>query len=288
MNLTAIHLYSNLDDGVTSVKHAELNLGSVSTSDSYIIKGMSGLDSDEITHNYYANNEGTTLNYYNATSKSREVVIALRLNPQYGLGQTPESLRTNLQKMIAYTRNSLIELRFMNDLTHVCSLNGHITKFESSLFTANPEVQITFFCDEPLFLAPAYTSVTVGAGRVNTKSWTDNLSTAPHGFKMQISIPSTVLTMTIHGVSGTTYADFSFSFINNPAGGVLYFSSEKNNRYLYLLKSGTTNDLVSEIDPFSVWPIMFPGTTSITIDTDLTTETFVYQSISYKSAYWGL
>lgn len=288
MNLTAIHLYSTLDDGVTSVNHAQLNLKNVSMSDSYIIKGMSGLDSDEILHNYYANNTGSTSNYYNVISKNRVVVMAIRLNPQYGQGQTTESLRINLQKMISFTRNSLIELRFMSDATHVASLKGHITKFESALFTTDPEVQITFDCEESLLLAPAYTSVTIGTARANTKTWTDNLSTAPHGFKFQMSLPSHMIGMTIQGVSGSNYANFSFGFINSPATGVLYFSSEKNNRYLYIIKSGTTEDLVAQIDPFSVWPMMYPGQTSITVDTDLSTETFLWQSISYKLAYWGV
>lgn len=287
MNLTAIHLYSNLDDGVTSVKHAELNLGSVSTSDSYIIKGVSGLDSDEISHNYYASNNTTDSKFYNVTSKKRVVVMALRLNPQYGLGETPESLRVNLQKMISFTRNSLIELRFMNGAIHVASLQGQITKFESALFTADPEVQITFDCEEPLFIAPTPVTI-VNPGRVNTVTWSDNLSTAAHGFKMMISLPSNILWMTIQGVSGYNNANFEFSFINNTSGGVLYFSSEKNNRYLYITRSGTTEDLIARIEPFSVWPMMFPGQTSITIDTDLATETFVFNSITYSPAYWGL
>ena len=288
MNLTAIHLYSTLDDGTTSVKHAELNLKNVSVSDSYIIKGVSGLDSDEITHNYYANNTGSTSNYYNATSKTRVVVMLIKLNPQYAKSETVESLRINLQKMIAFTRNSLIELRFMNSTTHVATLKGHITKFESALFTSEPEVQITFECEEPLLLSPTYTTVTIGTARENTKTWTDNVSTSPHGFKMELSIPSNIISMTIQGVSGANYANFDFGFINNNAGGVLYFSSEKNNRYLYIITSGTTEDLVARIDPFSVWPLMYPGQTSITIDTDLATETFLYQSISYKTAFWGL
>lgn len=286
MNLTAIHLYSNLDDGTTSFKHAELNLKNVSTSDSYIIKGMSGLDSDELIHNYYSSNSGS--NYYNIMSKNRVVVIFIRLNPQYGSGETNESLRIKLQKMISFTRNSLIELRFMNDATWVSSLKGHITKFESSLFSTEPEVQITFECDEPLFISPAPVTVSINTPRINTMSWSDNLSTAAHGFKMQIAIPDNIVSMKIQGISGSNYADFEFGFINNTSGGVLYFSSEKNDRYLYLIRSGTTEDLISRIDPLSVWPMMYPGQTSITIDTNMQTETFTFQSINYKPAYWGL
>lgn len=288
MNPTAIHLYSNLDDGVTSVKHAELNLVNISRTDSYIIKGMSGLDSDEITHSYYSNSIGSNKNYYNVKSAARVVVITIRLNPKHQLGETNKILRAKLQKMIAYTRSSLIELRFMSGITHFASLNGRITKFESALFTTDSEVQITFNCEESLFISPTDTNVTIDTGRVNTKTWSDDLSTAPHGFKMEISLPSNTLWMSIQGVSGYNYANFDFGFINNTAGGVLYFSSERNNQYLYIIRSGTTEDLVSRIDPFSVWPMMFPGETSVTIDTEATTETFVYQSISYKNAYWGL
>lgn len=290
MNVTSIHLYSNLDYTAPSVKHAEFNLVNVNKSDSYIIKGMTGLDVEEVIHRYYANNVDNNLNYYNAVMNPRTVVMAVRLNPQYQYGETPELLRRNLQKMISYTRNSLIELRFMNGTTHISSLYGLITKFESALFSADPEIQITFRCDQPLFLAPTETSVSVSGVRTDTKSWTDNLSTAPHGFKMQISLPSKNTNyIKIQGISGQTVSPFNFvidlPFVNSE----LYFSSEINNRYLYVISGGNTYNLANEIDSFSIWPMMYPGETSIEIDTDpLTTNDFVFQSITYRPAYWGL
>ena len=288
MNPTAIHLYSNLDNGTGSTKHAELNLTSVSRSDSYIIKGMSGLDLDSVSHRYFSNGSVSGFDYYNVVSEPRVVVLAIRLNPQYQLNETANSLRANLQKMVAFTRNSLIELRFMENTTHIASLNGHITKFEASLFSSDPEVQITFHCEEPLLLSPTYTSVSVSPSRSDTKTWSDNLSTSAHGFKMEIKFPTpTVNFITIQGISGTTKAPFSFGIDTPWVNTILHFSSEKNNRYLYWTASGNTQNIMNLIEPFSVWPMMYPGETSISINTNITNN-FIFESITYKNAYWGL
>ena len=290
MNLTAIHLYSVLDNqSLPEIKHAEFNLFNVSRSDSYIIKGMSGLDVDEIVHRYYATN--TASKYYNVYMQPRTVVFSIRLNPQYQYGETPDSLRNDLQKMISYTRSGLIEMRFMNETTHVASLFGLVTKFESALFGADPEIQITFRCDQPLLVAPERVAVSVSGPRTDSKSWTDNLSTAAHGFKMQIMFPSKAtnfvdITTTN---SGGSVSHFSFILDMPFVNSVLYFSSESNDRYLYVVSGGNTYNLGNEIESYSVWPIMHPGTTQISIDTDpLTTNDFIFSSISYVPTYWGV
>lgn len=290
MNITAIHLYSVLDNPIApEVKHAEFNLVNTSGSDSYIIKGMSGLDVDEVIHRYYATN--TVGKYHNIYMQPRTVVFSIRLNPQYQYSETTESLRNDLQKMISYTRSGLIEMRFMSGETHVSSLFGLLTKFESALFTSDPEVQITFRCEQPLFVAPERVLVSVAGARTDFKSWTDNLSTAAHGFKMQITFPNKATNFVDITTTNTGGSVSHFSFIldmpfNN---SVLYFSSETNDRYLYVLSGGNIFNLGNEIEPYSVWPIMHPGTTRLDIDTNpLATNDFVFSSISYVPTYWGI
>jgi len=291
MNITSIHLYSVLDDvNATPIKHAELNLKNVSKSDSYIIKGLSGLDVEEITHQYYATNTDTK--YYNISMPTRTVAMAIRLNPQYKYGETSESLRTNLEKMISYTRNGLIELKFMNGLTHVSSLFGLISKFESSLFSSESEVQITFKCEQPFFVGPERIYVPVNGPRVDSKTWTDNLSSAAHGFQMEILFPNKNTTF-VEITTTNAFSVSTFSFIidmpfNNTT---LHFSSELNNRYLYFdwPNSGGTYSLMADIQNYSVWPMMHPGQTQISIDTEpLAQNDFIFSSISYLPTYWSV
>jgi hypothetical protein len=289
MNITAIHLYSVLDNPIApEVKHAEFNLVNTSGSDSYIIKGMSGLDVDEVIHQYQAVNSGQTT--YSTNMPPRVVVVAIRLNPKYGQGETTEVLRNNLQKMISYTRSALIEMRFMNGTTHVSTLKGIITKFESSLFGSEPEVQITFLCEDPFFSSPESVIVPIGTARVNTKSWTDNLSTAAHGFKLELFFPTVPNWVEIQENNGYPNLPFRINFAPDYNWEqVLYFSSEYNNRYVYYKNVTSLRvNVAHTIVPFSPWPLMHPGETSLTINTDLSVENFTWQKIEYKNSYWGV
>ena len=294
MNISAIHLYSVLDNpNATPIQHAELNLNNVSKSDSYIIKGVSGLDVDEVIHQYYATD--TTSKYYNTSMPPRIVSIAIRLNPNYGAGETVEILRNNLQKMISYTRSSLIELRFMNGATHVSSLKGLITKFESSLFSSEPEVQITFKCDDPFFTGPERIFVPVSGARTDSKTLTDNLSSSSHGFRMQLTFPTinTNFVKFLVVSNGGSVSTFEFIidilFINS----TLYFSSERNNRYFYINTGGNIFNMINEIAPFSVWPMMHPGQNEIFVEqylgsTRVSPQNFIFNNISYIPTYWGI
>jgi hypothetical protein len=267
----------------------------VSNSDSYIIKNISGLDSDDISPAFFADNS-SGLNYYNVSMPERTVTMLIGLNPQYSSNETANSLRNNLYKMVSFTRNSLIELRFMENATHISSLFGFVTKFESSLFTTNSDVQITFRCDQPLFLAPqavTLTSPTAGqlfvGSDISTYSWTDNLSTAAHGFKMQILFPSTITSLTIESIPDYNKATFSANIAVSTANSVLYFSSEKNNKYFYIeLPNGTIVEKAHTIVSGSIWPMMYPGNSYISIDTSRATNNYVLQSLSYTPTYWGV
>lgn len=294
MNISSIHLYSVLDNPLAApIKHAELKLNNISKSDSYIIKGVSGLDVDEVVHQYYATD--TVSKYYNVSMPARIVVIAIRLNPKYKQGETVEVLRNNLQKMISYSKTNLIQMRFMNGTTHVSSLNGLITKFEVSLFSAEPEVQITFKCEDPFFTGPERISIPVSGPRADSKTLTDNLSTSAHGFKMQLSFPTNntnfIKFLTVN--NGDSVSSFEFIIDLLFTNSTLYFSSERNNKYFYVNTGGNIYNMINEISPFSVWPMMYPGVNTITVEqylgtTKIDPQNFIFDSISYAPTYWGI
>lgn len=285
MNVTSIRLYSVMDTHATaSVLQAEFFVATPSTAHSLILKSATGLDPEDILSKFYGYGVNTADKYFNLTMPPRTVSFLIGLNPQYASSENPQTLRDKLYQMIGYTRQAVVEIRLMSGATPVASLFGQITKFESQLFGGSPDVQITFFCKDPIFKAPAYISPVTPAKP--SPSWTDSgASSMPIGFQFQITFTAAITSpFLIQGVYGQTYAPFS---INKAfaSGDVLYFSSELGNRYLYVVSGGVTTQLGDKIVSTSVWPMMFPGqTTQITFPT----SSFNYNVLQYKPCYWGI
>lgn len=286
MNVTSIELWSTSDSGASPTMYAALSLSQVSYTDSYFIKSVSGLDNAEINPRYYGS--GSSLlygyQYYAMVPPPRVVSFLIKLNPQSG--ETVGGLRDNLQKMISISRRGSIEIRFKNGSTHVASLFGLVSKFESSIFTSEAEVQITFTCSYPFLKAPTFTDL-INTPTTATSSYTinDTLSTAPHGVRMEIEFTSSsgASTFTIQGIQGTTIAPFviRYVFVNNDK---LYINSEEENKSIYVVRSGTTTYLADKLDANSIWPIIFPGTNVL----GFSNINFRWLDLRYKALYWGV
>lgn len=286
MNVTSIELWSTSDWTSTPVMYAALDLTQTLYTDSYLIKSVSGLDNSEIVPHYYGsgNNANYAYQYYSMVPPPRVVSFLIKLNP--GAGVTVGTLRDNLQKMISISRRGSIEIKFKNLTTHVASLFGLVTKFESSIFTSDAEVQITFTCSYPFLKAPTYTDL-INTSTAGTSSYTitDTLSTAPHGISLQLQFTSTYsgTSFVIQGVQGSTVAPFTinYSFIN---GDKLYINSEEENKSVYVIRGTTTTYLADKLSANAIWPIVFPGVNTL----GFSNINFNWLDLKYKALYWGV
>jgi len=277
MIINAIHLYSS------NVKFAEFSLDNTDHTQPYLIQSAFGLDVADLRPNFYALSSDTRSKYYNMASSPREITIRIKLNPQYGSGQTPSSLRDTLYKAISSSRTSTVELRFMNGSTTVATIFGFVTRFEAPLFSSNPEVQITLKSDYFFLKAPTRTSVNLANLSKSNPVLTDYVSTAPHGFRMQITFTGTTSTDLIIYEYGSTEWSFTIG-VQFITGDVLYFSSEENNRYLYRIRGSTVLHLTNYLANDAIWPLMFPGTVILAVNT----SSYNWNDLSYYPTYWGV
>lgn len=283
MNVSDIHLYSLLDNDGTPYKHLELALVDPKPTDSYIIKAVSGLDLTDITPRFYSMAENSDVKYYNMVPAGpRLVSFLISLNPQYHFGESPSSLRAVLHKMIAFSRRGEIEIRFVENGVAKASLFGLVTKFESSLFTSQNEVQLTISCEYPFLQATENTSFVPTV--VASPQWENLLSTAPHGFQFSFTATASLpVPYTIQGVFGETFAPFVINYALL-SGDTLYFSSEDRDKYLYRTRSSVDLNIADTITAASIWPIMLPGTTRI----ELPNANVTWNYIRYRPTYWGI
>lgn len=289
MNLTSIALYSN------NALVANLSLSNPSPTDPFLFTGSDGLDAEDIATRFFGFSTSSK-KFYTLSLGRRIVTLKLSLNPNYNLNLGFSELRDTLYRAIYSSRYGKVELKFMNNSTVVAVLEGFVSRFISSRFTKDQDVEITLTCDDGWLKAPTYTSHPV-QNLNNTFTVTDSISTAPHGAVFSLAIQNQAAWLTFKDKMINPEWQFRIEpYLPFQVGDVLYMSSEPDNKYIFIDPLGaweglgiTTNRiyLSDRITADSIWPVIFPGDNSFTIETSGTTNVS-WTSLQYKNTYWGI
>lgn len=286
MRLTSVSMYSDNTEMISfSVRDAD-------PSALYMVRGIIGLDADEIVPKFYGFGLQNRPRFYDFGLKARELVLRVILNPRFRLDETYSDIRDELYRAISSNRTGLITLHFNSGATLVSRIFGFITKFEVGYFSKLPEVQITIRCDDPMFRAVnpvRYDNDDLLKAMATPTDFMipDSLSTAPHGFQFEATFKSAVPQLTIQNVPDPN-AEWKFNVIPNGgflAGDVLYFSSEYSNKYLYIMRGASTIPMLDRIQPGSMWPIIFPGANDFYVAQG---SEVTWNKLEWYAAYWGI
>lgn len=277
MKVTSIGLYSSND-----VEIATLSFRDPGSVNPYIAKSITGLDADEIVPRFYGLSKVSKEKYYNLSLPPRDVILTIILNPFKTAGKTYSDLRDAIYKALAASRTALMGLRFYNGATEVARVSGFVTKMESPQFEEQPTIQLTLNCDDPMLKAPSRVSVIESGAELRTV--TVDTSTAPHGFIFQLTFTAAIASFYMQDKATNP----EWSFVVTPTtsfaiGDKLYFSSENDNKYLYMVRGSTTTHLVDKIAPGGIWPILFPGDNEMVHSPEIT-----WNMIQYYPTFWGV
>ncbi len=253
----------------------------------YIVKSIIGLDADEIIPKFYGVSDISNEKYYDLSLSKRDVIIQIGLNPNFSLGKSYSELRDDLYRLISSSRTGSIQLQFNNGDITVAAISGFVTKFEAPNFTKTPEVQLTINCSDPMLKALNEINVDVTSLNPEFTTVIDDESTSPHGFRFGVIFSDTIIDFSIQDALIPSWA-FEINLTGSPLtqfinGDELHFSSENNNRYLFLIRGFDIIHLVDRIIPTSIWPIVFPG------NNDFICSDYVkWDYITYYPTYWGV
>lgn len=286
MRITSVELHPS-----GSANVAVLSFRDPNRDNPYNVRAIAGLDADEIVARYYGGS-GTAPKFYALALEKRTPIFRIQLSPRFGVDETYSSLRDDLYRMISSSRTGKLFIHFKNGDDVVAAISGFVSKFETTLFNKEQEVQITVDADDPMLRALDTTVIPVaGLDPANTTIH-DPLSTAPHGLKFALEFVKVKASVKLRDP-----LDPSWSFEVTPVGGflvgdVLHFSSEQNDKYLYIQRGVDKIHVADKITPGSVWPILFPGDTVLTVDGVNVDANQVrninWSAISHRPAYWGV
>lgn len=283
MKIVSVHLAA-----VGNSKPIHLDFRDASASGRYLAKAITGLDADEIFRKFYSMGSGGSGNLFDMSLVKRDIVIRAALNPRFSESESYSSLRDDVYKLISASRTAqtILQLNGLNSANEVVPLgylSGHISKVESPFTSKESEVQITFSCDNPLIKSIEKTDIDVGTLLPLESSFTDNISTAPHGLKLDLTFVTAMSTVFIND-STTTFRISAVEFGGFKTTDTLRISSELGDKYLFLVRPGSPNrHLIDKLEPGSVWPMVFPGENTLIRSNGTRIKT-----LSHVVTYWGV
>lgn len=283
----------------------------------YFIKAFTGFDAQNIKTKFYGFGEMTKSKFYNMAPDKRVLGIRLGLNDSMLYSGDLESdmfggqavdrvafLRYLLYRTISRSRTPLLDIVTTDDAGNRSGkFTGIVTKVESDFFTDEPEILIEFECEDPFFRSYYYETLeqfTADPPPVQIL-YVDESSTAPHGFKFELKFTGPTDYFEIRELKydynfvPTQVVDWRFRVtpgLNDGILGfqnedVLHFSSEENDRYLYMVREGEVYHLLNAIDQNSIWPLIFPGFNGFEIEIASETPYYQFLTFEHKFCWWG-
>jgi hypothetical protein len=262
-------------------------LSYASSGDKYLVKGVTGLDVDEIVPEFYASGAVSKKRFYDYKAKAVPISVKLGLNPDFVVDETFSDLRDHLYKAISADRSGELYFALRDGPSVVAQTPVRVSKFIPNLFTKNPEVEITLSRSESFFKSPiSVLEPTANIGVKSSYMITDGYSTAPHGFVLDVRLFTAVPSQFVIKESATSEWAFTVNLTGFTTGDTLVISSEENNKYV-LKRSGlgVETPVAHLVALGSVWPVLFPGRNTFVFNL---TNVFGLEKLKYTPTYWGV
>lgn len=240
---------------VTNVRSDTLQLPLLSAANGYAVRDIQGLGpvSAAITSSSLAQLDGAQ--FQNSRRDIRNITIKLGLIANF-VTTTVDSLRQQLYDY--FMPESAVNLTFWKDGVIYALNSGYVEDFQNTMFTDNPEADISILCLDPDFYAPAPVSTslsTVSTTDTHTFSYAGN-SDAGVVFTLNInrSLPSIDLYNTAPDNSVQHFSLTGLSFV---AGDILSISSVPGQKSVTLTRDGISSSALSYNDPTAMDWITF-------------------------------
>jgi Phage tail protein len=234
----------------TNVRGDTLSLKTLDASNGYVVKEIDGLDpvNATLTTSSLAQRDGAQPQ--NARRDTRNITMKIGLEPDY-VSTTVQSLRSNLYNWFM-PKSNLTFAFYLDDVLYVVA-SGQVETNENSMFSADPEVDISIICYDPDFYAPD--SVTISEDTVSdtTTQSIDYPGTSDAGVIFTLSIDRDLTDLALYNTApDNTIQLFSLSGVF-VSGDVLTINTIPGQKGITLTRSGLTSSVLYYVDDSSVW-----------------------------------
>jgi hypothetical protein len=251
-------------------------------SDGLVLENVDGLDPVKATivTSSFAQQDGTQ--YHSSRRDDRNITIKLGLEPDY-ISTTVRDLRLRVYNY--FMPKSEVKLRFYMSDGLVVEILGRVESCETSLFSKEPEMDISVVCFDPDLIDLNLVTV---AG--NTTSTTTSIpvtydGTTDTGVTFTLNVNRTLTQFTIYHNApdgSLRLMDFAAALV---AGDVVKISTVSGSKGATLTRGGTNSSLLYAVSPQANWTALQHGDNHIRI---YALGAAIPYTMTYMNRYGGL
>lgn len=237
--LTDIHAYNYRGTGVAMFPVAQSRLSA-----SYVVKDVTGLGPVAATFASasYAGQDGGIIQ--GSRTGMRNIVLKVGYRPDYESNQSVQRLRRDLYS--AFPPKSDIQLTLFDNDGPDLEISGVVESNDPSIFSSDPEVQISILCPDPYFkpLDPVILN-----GFANTPVFPSYYGTADTGFLFELFVnkPITAVRLT-----NNFNPDLLLVSLDMNVGDVLSISTMRGSKLARILRNGQYINVLNSISEGSM------------------------------------
>lgn len=261
----------------------------------YIVTDVSGLEpvKAELSSSPFATRDGSQ--FQSSRRVPRNIVLKVGIENGYGT-KSVRDLRTNLYNVCM--PQSRVTLRFFMDNALFATIVGIVETCDTSLFSRDPEVTISFMCFDPDFLAP---SDTVVLGSAIPKAMDehgyfqhiDYRGTTPTGLRLQMTTNAPLRSLALSArpsLAGSARA-LAFtapdsSVASFPTGSELDIITVPGSKKAVAGGTGGGRSMLPMLVRGSIWFKINPGTNYILVKHD--GPSILTYKLTYRTRHGGL
>lgn len=235
-------------------------VGRPSLNQDYFIKEIDGLGPTDasLAMSSFADYDGSV--FHGGRLNQRVIVMKIGYSPNYTSNEGIGALRK--QAYTWFPPKSRVGL-FINDLDRPrVYVYGYVERIEPVIFSKDPEIQITFVCEEAYFASP--TSLTLN-GVANTPISLSNSTygDAPSGFVLTLRPTANFSRLDIrNGLDPNIIIAYPFA-----SGDIIRVSTNPGSKYASLTRSGSVTPLLDRLVDSTVQMFIGPPATSFNVVT---------------------
>jgi hypothetical protein len=223
----------------------------------YVVKDIEGLNPVKATLTSSTLSQVDGAQFQNARRDPRNITISVGLEPDY-VTTTVQSLRDALYSY--FTTKAVVDLAFFLDNVEYVVTTGQVESCENSMFSADPQVDISLICYDPDFYFPEMTNLSSETVPNTNANMVDYQGTTDTGVIFTLNVNRDMTSVILYniapdgivqqfGITGATFTD----------GDVIIVNSVPGFRSVTLTRDGVTSSILYWVDAFPTWITLKKG-----------------------------
>lgn len=244
---------------ITNARSNKLQLTPANASNGYVVKDIEGLDPVDATLTTSSMAQLDGAQFQNAQRSTRNITMKLGLQPDY-VASTVDSLRTGLYAYFMPKAN--ITLGFYKDGAIFALTQGQVESFDCSMFTSDPEADISIICYDPDFYGPVAETTSINTVSDGTTTTIAYEGTSDTGVIFTLNINRSFGSFALYNtapdnsiqVFSVTVEDGTFI-----SGDVITITTIPGMKSITLKRAGIATSILYSVDDDSVWTSLQNG-----------------------------